>query len=169
MTRQKHGLVPARPFGTLFSTLPSDIVTGTALEVFDDLFRDMIGNQQRFKDTFKSRVEYPKTDIFTINDEDLLVFEMSVPGLAKEELNIVYEKNTLCVTGEKNSIKEDDKKKYVLKELKHSSFMRKFPFPEGFIDIENLDIKSTLKDGILTVKLPLKPEEKPKQIKVEIK
>jgi len=167
MTRQKHGLVPALPFGTLFSTFSPDIVSGTALEIFDDFFNEALGNKQRFKDLFKSRAEYPKTDAYI--EENTLVLAMSVPGLVKEELNIVYEKNTLCVTGEKNSIKEDDKKKYVLKELKHSSFMRKFPFPEGFIDIENLDIKSTLKDGILTVKLPLKPEEKPKQIKVEIK
>jgi len=169
MTRQKHGLVPARPFGTLFSTLPSDIVTGTALEVFDDLFRDMIGNQQRFKDTFKSRVEYPKTDIFTINDEDLLVFEMSVPGLAKEELNIVYENNSLCVTGEKTKAEENDNRKYLEKELKHSSFMRKWSLPKEILNLEENEIESSLKDGILTIIIPLKAAEKPKRLQVSIK
>ena len=233
MTRQrKHGLVPA-PFGTLFQTIPSDVSTGTALEVFESFLNDAMGHRQGLMDTFKSKVEYPKTDVyiesrplfskkvfekdldrllqsedilkevleqcsddgFSVNvsslleevgklkeacikafekkiedleDEDFsdyMVFEMSVPGLSKKELEIIYENDSLCIKGKKEV---KNKVKFIRNELKHSSFMRTWGLPKEILDLNNRAIESSLEDGILKVLIPIKSEEKPKRVQVEI-
>lgn len=168
-TRTGRKAAPIAPIGTIFPIIPMDISTGTALDAFDELLNNILGNKQKVRDIFKNKIGYPKTDIYIDRVENEIVLEMSIPGLSKEEIEIVYENESLCVKSIKaeKEVKEKDRK-YIVRELKHSSFIRSWLLPTAELDIDK-EFESSLENGILTIRVPLKEEEKPKTIQVKIK
>jgi HSP20 family protein len=106
--------------------------------------------------SLKTKRGYPKVDVYRQDDD--LVFEAAVPGMKKEDLSIELEENILTIRGESQAklveLSEEDKDKKVLhapyiKELKRSSFVRRFTLPV-YLDVGNMDkVDATLEDGIL--------------------
>jgi len=170
MNRSRH--VPS-PIGTIFPIIPSDVFAGTALDTFHELLGMLSESKQQAMDIFSSKVKYPKTDIYLSTEKDNLIFEMSVPGLTKNDIEILYEDEKIIIKSKKaekseNEI-ETDERKYFIKELKHSSFLRSWHVPTSELDFTTRNIESMLENGILTVIVPIKKEEKPQVQKIEIK
>jgi HSP20 family protein len=94
---------------------------------------------------------------------------MSVPGLSKDDLEITFEDNSITIKGKKKECAEDKGVKYYQKELKHSSFVRSWTLPASELDLKNKEIESNLSNGILSIKVPIKKEEKPERLKIPIK
>jgi HSP20 family protein len=121
--------------------------------IFDDLFEtDLI-----FKDDFY--YHQPLTNI--IEEDDIFKLEMSIPGFDKKEINMEIKNNKLKVSGKKE--KEDISKKH--KEFEVKSFSREFSLSDN-INKNNIDAE--YKNGILTVKMFKKDEEKYK-INIKLK
>lgn len=163
-------------FPTLFSKTPFsefDYFHNQALNMFDDIMNDFFYFPQKARDTFKNKLQYPKTDVY-IDQDNFLTYEMSVPGLSKEDINIEYEKGILKVEYNKTETakNEEDWKRYIIKELKHSSFTRQWEIPEeAVLETDERKISSRLSEGILIIKFPVKPlktEEEKKQQKRQI-
>jgi len=73
---------------------------------------------------------------------------------------------TLTLRGERkfeSDVKEDNFRRV---ERVHGSFVRSFSLPQS-VDPEK--VEAEYKNGVLEVKLPKRPEAKPKQIKVAVK
>jgi HSP20 family protein len=113
-----------------------------------------------------SRQSYPKVDILDQPDNVLLI--AAVPGLTKKDLSVEIEDGTLTISGNKQKVldTEDGDSGFLKRELHRSSFRR------SWLLSENLDqeaIEASVKDGLLTVKLPkLTPEVRTKK-KIKIK
>jgi len=153
-----------------------------ALELFDSFFDQFLNPtfHQKAKDAFNNRLEYPKTDSY-FDEENNIVFELAVPGLEKSDVAIELQNDTLTVSYSKTYNLNDDncfdkedeksKRKWITRELKHSSFKRQWAVPEELIDeSDGKKISSNLENGILTVKIPIvkKQEEKPQKRLIEI-
>lgn len=111
-----------------------------------------------FDNPFKH--SFPRTDIVEFNDR--LEFQLAVPGLSIDELNIAKENDYIVISGKKAEQMLDVTKsgKYIRNELKKSAFTRRFCIA-NMSDTFYLDnISASLKNGILHVKLPRK-EVKP--------
>lgn len=91
-------------------------------------------------------------------------FHADVPGVAEKDLEITRTGNRLMVTGKRESQKEDKGETYYAAERSYGSFTRAFTLPEG-IDAEH--IRADLKDGVLTILVPKKPEAQPQKIAVK--
>jgi HSP20 family protein len=72
----------------------------------------------------------------------------------------------LTIKGEKQEEKEETKKDYYLHERHFGSFERSFGVPE---DVDAEKIEAAFKKGVLTVKLPKKPEAIKPEKKIAIK
>ena len=60
---------------------------------------------------------------------------------------------------------EKEGKKYILRERRSASFSRTFSLPDG---IEENNLEAKFENGILSIRLPKKPEEKPQRIEVKL-
>ncbi len=91
--------------------------------------------------------------------EDDQKFELhaDLPGVKLEALDIQIEKEVLTIKGER---KLEQKGERVA-----GAFSRAFTLPKQ-VDVEK--IAASLKDGVLTVTLPKRPEAQPRQIKIAI-
>lgn len=102
-----------------------------------------------------------KTDIR--ETEDAYIVEAELPGVKKEDVEIVCEKGVLTISAKAGEEKTEEKAGYIRRERTRSSMVRRFE-TEG-VDDENISAK--MEDGILTITLPKSAQSKEKRIAIE--
>ena len=140
---------------------------------FDRLFDEMLNESfpsfgKEVGVDFFSKTAFPKVDVIDTPTE--VEIQAEIPGLTKEDVEITVEKgNVLSIKGEKKSkISQKDgdtERKYLYKELKHSSFCRKFSLGEN---LDGKNVSATFNNGILEIKIPKITEQKGDTYKVTI-
>ncbi len=112
-------------------------------------------NDELFPSVFSSKFSFPKSDIS--ETETSFIIEAAVPGLSKEDIKIEIKDSEdgkyLQLSGKKSQSKNEEKKNYIHKEIKHSSFSRCFSLGNNIKDDE---IVATFKEGMLTIQIPKK-------------
>lgn len=93
--------------------------------------------------------------------KDAYVFKADLPGVKEEELDISLTGSRLTVSGHRHEEKKDEGETYFTYERSYGSFSRSFTLPEG-IDADH--VQGDLKDGVLSIKVPKKPEVQSKRI-----
>jgi HSP20 family protein len=95
---------------------------------------------------------FPKCDLY--EDIGMLVLEVEVPGLKKDDIHIALKEQILTLSGEFRSLKP--KRKYFIKERANLKFKKEFtlPFP---VVLQNSS--SDICNGVLTIKMPIDHEE----------
>jgi len=125
-----------------------DDVFGRLESEMDKFLSDMINPKavQRMKGD-----NYPKTDIY--KDKHNLVFQMVVPFCKKEDIKITLDEGILTISGGAydNTSPFDDKREFLVKEIRRSSFIRAWSIPDGDMCLSEDDIIAEMKDGILTI------------------
>ena len=95
----------------------------------------------------------PRTNIEEI--EGNFVFTMEMPGIAKKDVEVSIENDTLTVSGEK-TVEKEEKKGWLRREIRSTKFERSFSLGNE-VDLEKITAK--MEDGILTITLPKKMDK----------
>ncbi len=97
----------------------------------------------------------PAVDV--VEDDQKFELYADLPGVKQEDLDIQVEKDVLTIKGERKIERRGERVA--------GAFSRAFTLPKH-VDVEK--IAASLKDGVLTLTLPKRPEAQPRQIKVAI-
>jgi HSP20 family protein len=92
------------------------------------------------------------------------VFKADVPGIKESDLTIDLTGNRLTVSGKREAEKHTENQTYFTYERSYGSFARSFTMPEG---IEAERVNAELKDGVLTIMVPKKPEAQAKKVTIK--
>src|SRR5712672_3383078 len=106
----------------------------------------------------------PEVDISQDNHEYLL--KADLPEMKKDDVRVTVEDGILCVSGERKSEKEDQKRKFHRIERSVGNFRRSFTLPE---DADSTKVTAEFRDGVLKVHLPTTPIARSKAIEVQVK
>jgi HSP20 family protein len=106
----------------------------------------------------------PAVDI--VEKEDAFEITAELPGMDEKNIDVKLSHGNLTIKGEKKDEREEKKKDYYLSERHYGSFQRTFGLPDG-VDAEK--IEAHFAKGILTIKLPKKPEAMQKEKTISIK
>lgn len=98
-------------------------------------------------------------------DGERVHVEASVPGMAREDIEVSFADGQLVLRGEKRSSEEKEGKNYILRERSSRSFVRVLPIP---VEVNPNTIEANLKDGVLSVTLNKADEVKPRKINVKV-
>ncbi len=98
-------------------------------------------------------------------DENEFDFQLAVPGLTKENIDITLEGNELNVKGERREETEDTTGKFHRQEFNYSSFQRSFVLPDN-VDPEN--IRADCRDGVLHIHLTKTSPSTPSSRRIDI-
>jgi len=90
-------------------------------------------------------------------------FRADLPGIKEKDLEISMTGNRLTVSGHREAEKRDESERYYLYERSYGSFSRSFTLPDG---VDNTKVAADLKDGVLTMLVPRRPETQPRKINV---
>lgn len=101
--------------------------------------------------------------IDVIAEDDAYLIEMIIPGLEPDDVDIEIVEKTIEIQGE---LKAADDVKYLRKELPNGKFRRVIRLPK-LLDMEKSD--ANLKNGILSLRVPVAEEALPKTIKIKAK
>ena len=103
-------------------------------------------------------------DVFRDKDGALIV-KANLPGVAKEDVKVTFDDNHLDISGEfrKETDAKDDG--WHRQERVVGSFSRAFTLPD---DVNPDEATATCKDGVLQVRLPSRPNAKPKSREVKV-
>ena len=97
------------------------------------------------------------------NDDEYQV-KASLPGINPDDLEITYNNNILTIKGEVKEEKEEEQRRYHLRERRYGSFSRSISLPSSV----NADsISAAYEAGVLTLHLPKVEEAKPRRIQVQ--
>lgn len=105
----------------------------------------------------------PAIDIIDKNEEIIIVAEM--PGVAKENVDISLQENTLTIKGEIKDTEEFKDENYYYSERAYRSYLRSIDIP---FKINPDNMKANLNNGLLYIHVQKAVEVQPKKIKVEI-
>jgi HSP20 family protein len=126
------------------------------------VFSDAYGRQDDGLTTSGAWV--PPVDIFQDGKHEVVV-KAELPGLNREDIAVTVEDNTLTIKGEKRMDPEVNEEQFHRIERRYGTFSRSFSLPPT---VDGRRVGAEYKNGLLTVRLPLKEEAKPRQIKVEV-
>ena len=106
----------------------------------------------------------PPVDIFQTGDHEL-VLKAELPDMSREDIDINIENFVLTVRGEKKVAADVKTEQYHHVERRYGTFSRSFSLPQT---VDPNRVTAEYKHGVLTVRLPLREEAKPRSIKVDV-
>jgi HSP20 family protein len=138
-------------------------------------FHDMDAHQERMSrmfDGFENRPQedllrgswVPAVDIYS-NGQHELVLKAELPDMKEEEIDLTVEDNTLTLRGERKLDTAVAEEQFHRIERRYGPFARTFALPPT---VDASKVSAQYKAGVLTIRLPLREEARPTQIKVQI-
>ena len=126
---------------------------------FDRIFRDM---------SLVNRSANPGYDmaVDVYEDGNDLVAEMNLPGLKVDEIDVEVEDNYLRIAGRREEVQEKKEKSHYAKEIRRGSFERVVALPD-LVDQDN--VSAEYQSGVLKVRMPKRPQQEEKRVKVQVK
>ena len=107
----------------------------------------------------------PAVDIYE-NGKQELVLKAELPDMKREDIQVVFENNTLTIKGERKFETEVNKEQFHRVERAYGTFSRSFSLTST---VDASKIGAEYKNGVLTVTMPFREEAKPRKVTVEVK
>ena len=120
----------------------------------------------RWTDPFQvtSGAWIPPVDIFQ-NGAHEVVLKVELPDMSREDIELTVDKGTLTIKGEKKLSSDVKEEQFHRIERRYGRFSRSFSLPPT---VDSNKVGAEYKNCVLTVRLPLREEAKPRQIKVDV-
>ena len=96
--------------------------------------------------------------------KDGYLFKADLPGVKDSDLDISISGNVLTISGKRDSEERQEGETFYAYERNFGAFTRSFTLPEA-ADADH--VRADLKDGVLTLLLPKKPEMQPRKITIK--
>jgi HSP20 family protein len=106
----------------------------------------------------------PPVDIYQNGDHEM-VLKAELPDMTREDIDITIDKGTLAIKGEKKLTSDVKEDRFHRIERSYGAFSRSFSLPQS---VDASRISAEYRNGVLTVRLPLREEARPRQIKVDV-
>ena len=101
----------------------------------------------------------PAVDIYETTGREYVI-KADLPEMKREDIHLTFEDNVLTMSGERAATPVEGLQR---SERFRGPFNRAFNLPAG---VDGSRISAAYKDGVLTIRIPLREEAKPKQIEV---
>jgi HSP20 family protein len=96
--------------------------------------------------------------------KDSFILRADLPGVKEDDIDLSLTGNRLTVSGKREAETEDESDQHYIYERSYGSFTRTFTLPED-CDVDH--VSAELKDGVLSVQIPKKPEAQPRKISLK--
>lgn len=130
-------------------------------DLFNEVFRLQNRIHNLFDPSWGGGRSFPALNVYSTQDQITVTAE--VPGLAPEDLEVTVSHNLLTIAGE---LKETETSQARRLERARGSFKRQLELP---VAVDSEKVQANVKDGVLTLVLPVQESEKPRKIRIESK
>jgi HSP20 family molecular chaperone IbpA len=144
----------------------SDDTKETFREKISDLLEEMwekIGQHHHCFYATPGKLLKPETDLS--EDSDAFTYQLELPGMDEEDVEVEIGSGQLSIRGEKRDEKEEKGENYIFRERRYGSFERRFMLPEN---VKVRKVKANFEKGVLTVTIPYEVSKESKPTKIEV-
>ncbi len=106
----------------------------------------------------------PAVDIYQTSDHEV-VLKAELPDTERENIDINIENFVLTIKGEKKFASDVKEEQFHHAERRFGTFSRSFSLPQT---VDTSKVAAEYKNGVLTVRIPLREEARPRTIKVDV-
>jgi HSP20 family protein len=106
----------------------------------------------------------PAVDIYE-TEKNELVIKAELPEMKREAIAVTVEHGTLTISGERTPGDDVPRDAFRRVERAHGKFSRRFALPRS---VDTSKVAAEYKDGVLTVRLPMREESKPRTVPVAV-
>jgi HSP20 family protein len=106
----------------------------------------------------------PPVDIYQNGDREI-VLKTELPDMTREDIDVTVENFVLTIKGEKKFDTDVKDEQYHHTERRYGTFSRSFSLPQT---VDTSKVVAEYKNGVLGVRIPLREEAKPRQVKIEV-
>lgn len=137
-----------------------------------DPFRELAAWRERIQRLFGDWPEVGELEsastfaVDVYQDDQGYVVKAAVPGVKPEDVDVTVEDDVLRIKAESKQEQEVKEDQYLRREIRWGAVQRAMRLPAD-VDVDK--IAANFENGILTLRLPRKPEVKPRTIKVQAK
>jgi HSP20 family protein len=128
------------------------LLLGDPFRMMQELLLDPVGGVgkvDRWFGDFSPSIFEPRIDV--VDDDDALRVTAEVPGMERQDLEILAENKALLLSGEKKLESKSNEKGCYRTERAFGRFQRAIPLPEG-IDLDHAE--ASFDKGLLTIRIP---------------
>ena len=129
--------------------------------LFEHALTDFFAPNLRGDEDVQASSWVPSVDIR--ETDEALSLAMDLPGLTRDDVEIVVEDRTLTVRGERKFEKDVENGNYHRVERTYGAFSRSFSLPAN---VQTDQVKAHFADGVLSLDLPKVEESKPRKIEI---
>lgn len=106
----------------------------------------------------------PPVDIYQTGDREI-VLKAELPDMTREDIDVTVENFVLTIKGEKKFDADVKDEQYHHTERRYGTFSRSFSLPQT---VDTSKVAAEYKNGVLAVRIPLREEAKPRQVKIDV-
>lgn len=121
-----------------------------------DPFREEYANLASSALQFTPRFDVKET-------KDAYVLKADLPGVKDDDVQVSLNGNMLSISGKKEEEHKEEGEQYYAMERSYGAFSRSFTLPDG---ADGEHVTADLKNGVLTLQIPKRPEAQPKKITI---
>ena len=96
-------------------------------------------------------------------DDKSVIVRASVPGFAKEEIEVEVHNGVLTLKATHNEAREEKSERYFRRERRTRSMSRRVALPST---VEDNKTQAELKDGVLTLRIPKSEKALPRKVQI---
>jgi len=131
--------------------------------------------QREINDLFDFPEVFPRRGLFDratspaldlVETEEGYTVFCDLPGMEQKDLELSVASNVLTIKGERKAAENAKESKVYRNETWSGTFQRTLAIPSA---VDANKIEAELKNGVLSVHLPKREEDKPKQIELKVK
>ena len=144
------------------------LVAWSPFREFDDLFNRygrVAGARWPEGDDSGAREASWRPSANIAETEAAYIIRAELPEVKKDDVDVSVHDGVITIKGERRYEKVDDSERQHRIESRYGSFARSFSLPA---DVDEAAISAESKDGVLTVRLPKREDEKPKSIQIAV-
>lgn len=98
-------------------------------------------------------------------DEDNVVLKAPIAGVSIEDLEISITDEVVTIKGQRRNEADVERQNYFVQECYWGSFMRSYILP---VSVDAAKAEASLRNGILTIKIPKQEKTKTRVLKVQV-
>jgi HSP20 family protein len=125
-------------------------------QMMDRFFEEPVNSFPEFFDEGTLPVDISERD-------NALIVKASLPGVKKDDIDIQVNQGVLSITARRQDEKEDSNERFYRRERRYGSVSRRIALPGV---VQDSDVEAELKDGVLTLTLPVPEQRRPKRIEI---
>jgi len=139
------------------------LTNGNMFQPFSRMVENFFGRD------FDDLLAFPKGSyvpaVNIVQSDKNYTLEVAAPGLKKSDFKIEVEDGILTISAEKETEKDEKKKRYTRHEYSYHAFSRSFVLPDK---VQATDVKAHYEDGVLKIDVPKIEAESKKTLPTKV-